>query len=151
MREHVQNQGRQNGETEAECVAAEAARASTESNPHSFTPSESALQGEVGRLTRRVKELGEQIARLRQKWDFEVEHVLSERGGLQICLDSTALQLGGVLNVLKTARERLEYHRACSTASPLRLEWLLVPLVSGFIERCFTWCVRKWLLIVQAI
>lgn len=66
MRKHVQNQGTQVRKVETARIAAEAARATAESDVQSHTASESALRGEVGYLTRCVVKLGDQVARMGQ-------------------------------------------------------------------------------------
>lgn len=64
-----------------------------------------------------------------------MEDVHFDHDGLQVCLESTALQLSGVRNSLMVARERLQQHLGRSAASHLPLESLLASSVFSFFDR----------------
>lgn len=66
MLEQLQNQGPKLQEVEAARVAAEAARATAESNFQPLAESEPALQSDIVPLTRLVQQLGDERARTRQ-------------------------------------------------------------------------------------
>lgn len=76
-------------------TAAGVAGASAEFQVHSLTSSELALHGEVGEITPRLWELGDEVARIRRDGDRKMEDVLLERGCLQVRIDCTASRLGG--------------------------------------------------------
>lgn len=63
-------------------VAAEAPWAAGESNFQSLTVSELVLQGEVGQLTQRVRQLGDKVTKTHEEFcEDNVEDVLFERDG----------------------------------------------------------------------
>lgn len=87
------NQGPQARAEEAVRVAAEVSPAPEESNFQSLTASESVLRGQIGKLTRLVRELRDKVARMPQERDNNVEDVFLESDGLQLPLDSATLEL----------------------------------------------------------
>lgn len=96
LRKQIQNQAPQLGKVEVACIAAEVVQVDATSEIQSPTASESALRGEVGQLTRCVRDLGNELARMRQECDSKVEDVHFECDGLQVCLEWTASELLGV-------------------------------------------------------
>lgn len=54
---------------------------------------------------------------MRQECDRQVEYVLVQCDGLQVCLDSTALQFLRALNSMTVTPERLEQHYGYFAAS----------------------------------
>lgn len=72
---------------------------------------------------------------MRQECARKVEDVLSERYGLQRCLNSPDLKLLGAGNTLTVAHKQLWQHRESLTASRFWLESLLISLLSRFINR----------------
>lgn len=98
-------------------------------------PPERLLQGEVSQLSQRVREIGDEVATLRQVCDSKVEQVLFEREGLHVCLHLTTPQHLEDCSSIKALCGRLELHRGHAAAGLLRLESLLASSVSGFIGR----------------
>lgn len=116
-------------------VAAETTREATESNVKSLTPSESALEGDVSQLSQRVGELGDELAKMRQRGNFKVQDVIYELVGLRMLLDSTASQLSAIGRPLTAARERLKQHRGRLAPGHMGVEALLASSVSGLVDR----------------
>lgn len=105
MVEQVQSQGPQRREAEAARNAVEVEWAAAESNVQLVTASESALRDEVAKLTRPARELGDQVARMREECDHKVKDVFLEHNSLQLRLDATASQLSSVCNLSNVACE----------------------------------------------
>lgn len=85
-----------------------------------------ALWRKVAELTKRVGEVGDEVARRREECYCKEEDVLSERVGLQGRLDATYSQLQRVCNSLTAAHDQLELHRGRSAASHSWLESLIL-------------------------
>lgn len=151
MQDQVQNQGPRLRAVEAECVAVEVAWAAAEFSGQSLTALKSSLQGEVGQLTRNKTEPGDEVGRMRRECECEVEDVPFKRLVLQVRLDLTASLLLGVCSSLTTVHERFEQHCGRLAASHWRLESLVVPLVSGFVDRVACLVNEMGLLMVQGL
>lgn len=76
-----------------------------ESRTGSLTASDSALQDQVAQLTQRVGGLGDEVTRMLQEGEREVEDVLFNEDALQVRDYSTSSPLYGVLICLMAACE----------------------------------------------
>lgn len=93
MPENVQSPVPHLREVAAVHEAFEAAWAAEEPKFLSQSRSESGLPGDITNVPQCVGQLGDNLARLCQKCDGKVEHLLVERDGLQVRLGSTASEL----------------------------------------------------------
>lgn len=85
MRENGHIQGPQLCKLKAARVAAEESRRSPESSVQLLIVSDSAWQGKVTQLSRRVEDIGEEVVRMRQECNHNGEDVLS-RGMAYKCV-----------------------------------------------------------------
>lgn len=97
------------------------------------------MHGEIDQCTRRIGDFEDEVARICQECDLEVEDVHSKRDSLQVRLDATDLLLLKVRSSLAVAHGKLEHHRGRSAISHFWLESLLVSFVSGSIDRIVAW------------
>lgn len=89
---------------------------------------------EVGQFFRLVRELEDEVTRLRKECDCKVEDVNFERDGIQVRLHSMVSQLSRARS-LTAVREHLEHHCGRSAASHFQLEWLLAIPISGSADK----------------
>lgn len=75
---------------EGRSVGAKAEQVSAKSNVQSLSASESALQDQVRELTRRLGEIEDKVARMRQECNRKGKGLLFERNGLEVRRNSTA-------------------------------------------------------------